>query len=156
MSEAHQSESTTPVETAPSVSKSQLVRDLIVFQFKLFIDGLRDVILIPVSFVAGILSLLKPGKDAGSEFYEVVAFGKQTERSINLFEASERMQTSSDNDQIPELDGLVSDVESYMRDQYDKGQFDGVRNRLQGLIDTIDGRVRARKPTDSDRDESSS
>ncbi|MEM6818804.1 MAG: hypothetical protein AAF578_08425 [Pseudomonadota bacterium] len=153
MSEAQKTESTAPVETAPSVSKGQLVRDLIVFQFKLFIDGLRDVILIPVSLVAGILSLLKPGRDAGAEFYEVVTFGKQTERSINLFEAADRMQTSSDNDQIPELDGLVSDVENYMRDQYDKGQFDGVRNRLQGLIDTIDGKVRARKPADSDKDE---
>lgn len=131
----------------PRVTKSQLIRDLIVFQVKLFVDGLRDVVLIPVSFVAGIISLVRTGNEAGSEFYEVVAFGRQTERSINLFEAADRIETSSDEGDIPELDGLVGDVERYVRDRYEQGQFDQLRQRLQGVIDTLDSRKR-----DSDSD----
>ncbi|MEL7312089.1 MAG: hypothetical protein AAFN07_11295, partial [Pseudomonadota bacterium] len=116
MSEPIESDSEV-IETPPTadVSKSQLIRDLVVFQIKLFIDGLRDVILIPVSFGAAILSLLKAGDKAGSEFYEVVAFGRQTEKSINLFEAADRIGTTADQDDIPELDGLVEDVESYVK-----------------------------------------
>ncbi|MEL7025401.1 MAG: hypothetical protein AAGL69_16825 [Pseudomonadota bacterium] len=134
---------------AVEVSKSQLIRDLVVFQIKLFVDGLRDVILIPVSFGAAILSLLKTGDKAGSEFYEVVAFGRQTEKSINLFEAADRIATTADAEAIPELDGLVEDVESYMKTQYEDGKFDQVRDRLQRMMDSLDKRQRSENSKDS-------
>lgn len=131
--------------SAPTVfvSKSVLLRDVIVFQVKLFIDGLRDLILVPVSLVAALLSLMKSGHAAGSEFYEVVSFGRKTERSINLFEAAERLHRSDDDTPIPDLDDLVGDIEDYLRSQVEDGKLDAVKAHLQGLSESLNDRKAA-------------
>ena len=65
-----------------------LVRDIAVLQAKLLVDGLRDLILVPASLVAGIASLMS-GNDGkpGTQFYHLLGVGKQSERWINLFGA---------------------------------------------------------------------
>ena len=45
-----------------------LIRDIAVLQVKLIFDGLRDFILVPVSLIAGIISLVRAGDPAGNEF----------------------------------------------------------------------------------------
>ena len=65
-----------------------LIRDIAVLQVKLVVDGLRDLILVPASLIAGIVSLSKTrGGEPGPEFYSLVSVGKQSERWINLFGA---------------------------------------------------------------------
>lgn len=77
-------ESTTLVdEYTQSPADRHLVRDFIIFQVKLILDGLKDVILGPVSFVAFLISLVT-GNQA---FYEILERGHDVERSINLFGA---------------------------------------------------------------------
>ena len=49
-----------------------LIRDIAVFQFKLFVDGVRDLVLVPVSLVLGLVSLLKGGDRVGTEFYDLL------------------------------------------------------------------------------------
>ena len=134
--------STSEPESLPlaPISKSTLIRDAVVFQVKLLVDGFRDVVLIPVSLAATVISLLKPGSDAGTEFYEVVAFGRQTERSINLFRAADRLKTEGDGQTMPDLDGLVDDVEHYLRGEYASERFSGARDRLRKVIDSFEGR----------------
>jgi hypothetical protein len=67
-----------------------LLRDLGVFQLKLVVDGLRDLILVPTSLIAGIVSRAKgEGGRPGLQFYHLLGFGQQTERWINLFGAVE-------------------------------------------------------------------
>lgn len=65
-----------------------LLRDVAVFQFKLIVDGLRDLALVPVSLFAGLLSLVS-GKDGtpNSQFYDLLEMGKQSEEWIDLFGA---------------------------------------------------------------------
>ena len=55
-----------------------LIRDVAVLQVKLIVDGLRDLILVPTSLIAGIVSLskTKDGKP-GPEFYSLVSAGKR-------------------------------------------------------------------------------
>ena len=53
-------EAADPAETT-SVSRLQLIWDVFVFQFKLIADGLRDVLLSPVSIISAVLGLLTGG-----------------------------------------------------------------------------------------------
>ena len=71
-----------------------LLRDVGVLQVKLIIDGFRDLLLVPASLIAGLISLVNTqnGKP-GSEFYELVSVGRQSERWINLFGAADRRGT---------------------------------------------------------------
>ena len=57
-----------------------LIRDLFVFQAKLLVDGLRDLLLVPASFVAGIWSLVSSDNGRpGPQFYQLISLGKQSE-----------------------------------------------------------------------------
>ena len=127
-----------PTETASDDStveatKSDLIRDAVVFQIKLIVDGIRDFVLIPVSLIASILSLVRPGDKPGSEFYEVVAFGRRTEKMINLFGAADRLGRDVD-DSGPDLDSLVSDVENYVRKEAQSERFEAARDRIERAL----------------------
>jgi hypothetical protein len=102
-----------------------LIRDIAVLQVKLLVDGARDLILVPASLIAGIVSLAKSrdGKP-GPEFYMLIGVGKQSERWINLFGAlknapPEVMEQNSFGD--ADMDQIVSRVESFVVDEYKRG-----------------------------------
>ena len=88
-------------------------RDVVVFQLKLLVDGLRDVLISPVSIMAALVDLLVPGDDGGKRFYSVVRFGRRTEEWINLFGA-----TGPHNPAAPPtgLDVLFEQLEERLRD----------------------------------------
>ena len=65
--------------------RGRFLRDALVFQGKLALDGLRDLILLPVALAATGIDLIKRKEAPGGRFYDVVHFGKQTEQWINLF-----------------------------------------------------------------------
>jgi len=125
-----------------------LVRDIAVLQVKLVVDGLRDFILVPVSLIAGIMSLFKMGEKSESEFYNLLRIGRKSERWINLFGAAERMPPPADErDHFPEedIDALVGRVESFVVDEYKKG---GVtrqaKDHLDQLLDSVNRRRRGK------------
>jgi hypothetical protein len=99
-------------------ARFQLARDAAVLQVKLVADGLRDAALIPVSFIAAIIGLIRGGDDADREFRQVIRLGKRSERWINLFGHHRSL--------VPDhpagsLDSLIDKVEEVVRDQYRKG-----------------------------------
>jgi hypothetical protein len=77
-------------------SRMQLIWDVIVFQFKLMLDGLRDVVLIPVSITAAILGLIIGGSKPGQYFEQVLKLGRRTEFWLNLFGHRRHSGTSDD------------------------------------------------------------
>ena len=102
-----------------------LIRDTGVLQVKLLIDGLRDLILLPASLIAGIISLLasKDGKP-GPQFYQLIALGKQSEGWINLFGALRNAPKDVDtgvNFGTADIDDIVSRVETFVVDEYQRG-----------------------------------
>lgn len=119
-----------------------LIRDIAVLQVKLVVDGLRDVILVPASLVAGIISVSKT-KDGvpGTEFYRLIDAGRQSEHWINLFGAyknapPEVVERNHFGD--ADIDDIVSRVESFVVDEYKRG---GVtvqaRDRMHKAMDAL-------------------
>lgn len=94
-------------------SRFPVLRDVIVFQFKLFVDGLRDLLISPVSLLAALIDLLVPGDDGGKRFYAVVRYGRRTEEWINLFGA-----TGPDDpaQETHGMDVILADLEEVVRD----------------------------------------
>ena len=124
-----------PAET-PESERWTLIRDAAVLQFKLIVDGLRDFLLVPASLIAAIVSLAKT-KDGrpGPQFYQLLAFGKQTEQGINLFGAIKHAPDEiSHGDSFSEMniDQLVLRVESFVVDEYKRG---GMTTQAKEQID---------------------
>ncbi len=113
-----------------------LLRDTAVLQVKLIVDGLRDFLLVPASLIAAIVSLISgEGGKPGPQFYRVVAFGKRTERWIDLFGAAKNSPESAMEAEFgnePNIDALVSRMESFVVDEYKRG---GVTKQAKDHID---------------------
>jgi len=79
-----------------STSKAVLIRDLLIFQLKLALDGVKDLVLSPISIGAAALDIVSPGPRPGHRFYGVMTLGERFDRWLNLFGASEHADASDD------------------------------------------------------------
>jgi hypothetical protein len=125
-----------------------LIRDLFVFQAKLLVDGLRDLLLVPASLVAGVWSLVSGDKDRpGPQFYQLISLGKQSELWIDLFKAYEHAPEDVRREHefaASNLDKLVDRLESFVVDEYERG---GVTAQAKERIDkALDAIQRSRTP----------
>jgi hypothetical protein len=133
--------------------RRQLLKDLLVLQVKLFVDGLRDLLLVPASIGAAIVSLVQPGSKPGPQFYQLLQLGRRSERWINLFAAAGREREGGDNRADPDrelratvpadIDALVNRVESFIVAEYAKGGITGqARQRLDRALESLRARRR--------------
>ena len=71
----------------PSIpSRAALVRDLLIFHLKLWMDGLKDIVLVPVSLVAAGVDFVFRTR----LFYRVLRMGERYDLWLNLFGAAQR------------------------------------------------------------------
>lgn len=122
-----------------------LIRDVAVFQVKLVVDGIRDVILVPVSLIAGMISLLSgPTGKNGMKFYQLLGFGKHTEEWINLFGAEQNLPDKVEQPFAEaSLDELVGKFESYLVDEVQRGGVTAqAKDRLDRLVDALQRKKR--------------
>src|SRR5678815_5566671 len=100
----------------------ELIRDVLVLQLKLAVDAVRDLILSPVSLVAGVVDLLTGGERPGRFFYSVLIAGRRTEEIINLFGEADRVMPRSAGDSSADaasIDSLVTRLEKMIVEQYE-------------------------------------
>ena len=96
-------------------SRSKLVYRVILFQFKLAADGIRDLLLSPLSIIAGILGILFSSNDPHYYLNKLLKTGQASDRWINLFDTEHpRKQTNSRDT----LDGLARRFEEVVRKDY--------------------------------------
>jgi len=114
----HASRGGSAAPAADRLPRTIILRDVVVFQVKLFFDGLRDLLLVPVSLVAAVVDVLAPGKNTGQHFYEVVRFGRRTERWIGLFSAADHLDDRPHEPMPDTIDDIVARVEGKLRDEY--------------------------------------
>ena len=101
-----------------------LIRDVGLLQVKLIVDGFRDLLLVPASLVAGIISVFSSEPEEQTAFYRVVCIGKQSEKWINLFSAYDNAPQSLKDEYEFEragIDDLVNKVETFVVNEYQSG-----------------------------------
>ena len=86
-----------PGEASPSLAnrsgpsdsseRSKFLREALVLQFKLILEGLKDVLLGPVSLVAVAIDLISRPPIERRLFYRVLRTGQRLERFLNLYGA---------------------------------------------------------------------
>ena len=106
----------------------QTFKDVLLFQGKLLLDGLRDLLLSPVSIIAALTDLIVPGDDKGRRFYSVVRFGRRTESWINLFGAADRHDPDKE---MQGVDAVADELEALIRDPHRRGE---AREKANALL----------------------
>jgi hypothetical protein len=74
-------------ERGSSDERWQFWRDVAVFQLKMLLDNVRDLVLMPVSLVAALLDLILKGEREGARFYKVLRWGSHSEEVIDVYSA---------------------------------------------------------------------
>ncbi len=137
------------IEEQDGPDRWTLIRDLAVFQVKLLFDGFRDLLLLPISFIAGIVSLVGGGEKPGPEFYDLLRIGRRSERWINLFGAAERYHGPASDDEsfaVEDIDNMVSRVEAYVVDEYKSGGVTAqAKDRLDNALDLLHKKTRRQR-----------
>lgn len=121
-----------------------LIRDVLVFQVKLAVDGFRDLVLMPISLGAAVMDLLGVGRRPGRQFYDLLSIGRRTEHWINLFGATEHARGLPVAPQ-PGIDTLVHRIEGLVVEEYERGGIttsakEAVDRALDALSDKRPGR----------------
>ncbi len=132
----------------PVPNRWQVLRDTIAFQFKLLMDGARDVLLSPISIGAAIFGLIFSPDNPGVYFNRLIKFGRKTDAWINLFGASHydpNSETRDSNDidskdkarntkKDISSDAYVKKLENLLIAEYNKG---GLIKDLKEGTDTL-------------------
>jgi hypothetical protein len=84
------------VTTPPELPKRVLIRDLLIFQLKLWMDGLKDLLLAPLSVGAGVIDILRGPNKNGYRLYSVLRFGEKYDLWLNLFGAAREAERSGE------------------------------------------------------------
>lgn len=130
-----------PQERDVHTSRLQLIWDVVMFQFKLVFDGVRDILLSPLSIAAGVLGLFAGGDDPARFFRRLLYLGHRTEVWINLF-GRHRRGTS---DQM--VDGLRERV---FTEAVANPWLSRTGSRLNDKLDRVNAARRPADPPSSD------
>ncbi len=139
----------------PQRNRTQVARDMFVFQAKLFVDGIKDIMLSPLAFIAALAGIFL-GRDPGVPLYKLLRFGKRAETWIDLFSAgyatnSEKNSPPKNGDETPtksestriDFDSLIGTLESSLTDPKARAR---VSEKSREQIDAIARFLRREDP----------
>ena len=141
-------EEKSPPDSEPDAPNHwQLLWDVLGFQLKLAMDGLRDVMLSPISIGMALYGLVAHPHDPGMYFNRLLKFGRRTDVWINLFGASEHYQ----DENVPTSDAYIKKLEDLLVSEYQKG---GLVRNLRDRTDGLFARLNQQKTQQKDQDDS--
>mgnify|MGYP000193007412 CR=1 FL=1 len=97
---------------------ARVLRDVLVFQFKLVVDGLKDLGLAQVALGAAMIDLVRRDGTPGRRFYAVVRLSDRFDRWLDLHEPLARIPDDAPEYAPParrSVDDLIDGVESSAR-----------------------------------------
>jgi hypothetical protein len=95
-----------------------IIRDLVIFQIKLLLDGFKDIVASPIAIGAAALDILAPTAKRGERFYKVLHAGERFDQWLNLFGASKQATEHEEGlfgASRAGADSLLGKLEQYVR-----------------------------------------
>ena len=127
------------------------LRQLLVFQVKLYVDALRDLLMSPLSIILFIADQVQGNKGDETLFESLLQFGRKTEKAINLFN-----QHDATAEDIRGIDSLITQVEEGLRREYSDGSVSGsTRDTLEKALSKLRERLGQVAGTAENRDRDS-
>jgi hypothetical protein len=123
----------------PVQGRWQLAKDAVIFQVKLGLDAVRDLLLSPVSIVLAIWDVLKGHTQEQSYFYRLMQFGHKTDKWLSLFasplDKKDEQIISGENTENYNVDQLLNKIESVLKAQHKQG---GVASTKASIVKYLD------------------
>jgi hypothetical protein len=115
----------------PRGGRWEFLRDVVIFQIKVGLEALRDLVLFPVSVLAAVGDLISGSLGPDNAFHRVLEVGRRSDRWLNLFGEHDRKDADEAAD-AQTIDAMLGEVERLLVDQYEQG---GVTATAKSAID---------------------
>lgn len=130
-------------ERVSRLRRRALLREAVVFQGKLLVDALKDLVLSPLSLIAVVFDLAEPPRRGQGRFAGVMEIGRGLERRIDLFGRAGHVEPQ---DAEWTMDDLVARFESSLREQTEaSGTREAARKALEETLAGLRGSGRDRE-----------
>jgi hypothetical protein len=144
-------DSVSPSSPPSSSERWRFLRDVMVFQLKLFLDNLRDFALIPISIIAALIDLVYKGEREGALFYKVLRWGAHSEQVIDVYSAIEDHPGNLKVNPAYTVDAVVARLEGVVVRECEKGGTAGsIKAAMDRAIDQLHRETK--EPGDRARD----
>lgn len=129
-------------ETEEQNPRTELVRDTVVLQLKLIVDGLRDLALMPLCLFAAIFGLIKHSERPGRYMYRLLSYGKLSERWIGLFDDAAKDKMAPLKYEGNNFDDLLMKTQTAFESKYiDPEKKDLLVKKMNDALNEINGKL---------------
>jgi len=97
----------------------KFIRDVAVFQFKLFLNNVHNFVQIPLTLVVAAIDLVFKTQPEGARFYKLLEHGRTIDESIDIYSVIAHRERSLNTDYT--VDNVVSKLEGVIVGEYQKG-----------------------------------
>lgn len=141
--------STGPLAVKPGKNENDhwtFLRDVLVFQLKMFFSNVRDFALMPVSLIVAVIDLIFKGKRQGALFYRVLRWAAHSEEMIDVYSAIKSQERPEVNPKYT-VDAVIARLEGVLVRECEKGgTAASVKTAMDRAINQI--QTEASKPRD--------
>lgn len=102
-------------------SRASLIREALVFQLKLALDGLKDIVLVPFVFIALGLDIWRPSAQHGANLRRVFRMGHRFDQFLDLYKGGRGPSELPPAD-AGGFDTHLDGVEKLLRDELKNGE----------------------------------
>ena len=101
-----------PTSTEDASARKKIIRDVLIFQAKLWLEGFKDIVLMPLSLGAALIDLVFRRTGNRDTLYAVMRMGDRFERWVHLYAALEKTEGMERKDGVQgdSLDDLLNDA----------------------------------------------
>ena len=125
----------------------KFLRDVLVFELKMFLDNVRDFALMPISLVAALIDLIFKGERQGTLFYQVLRWGAHSEEVINVYSAIDAHWRPAVNPKYT-VDAVIARLEGVLVRECEKG---GTAASIKTAMDRAIGQIQTEAGGSRDR-----
>lgn len=125
-----------PDHNADPHARWRFIRDVGVFQLKLFLNNIHNFVQIPITLAVAAVDLIFKGKTEGERFYKVVEYGRTIDDAIDIYSAIGHRERPLNTEYT--VDALVARLETVVVREYEKGgTAASVRAALDRALDHV-------------------
>ena len=124
----------------------KFIRDVAVFQFKLFLNNVHNFFQIPLTLVVALVDLVFKTNPEGARFYKLLEYGRTIDDSIDIYSVIAHREKSLSADYT--VDNVVSKLEGVIVREYQKG---GTAASVRAAVDRAIDEMQAKAGEGKDK-----
>lgn len=134
-----------PVSNIDPHARWKFLRDVAVFQFKLFLNNMHNFFQVPLVLVIALIDVIFKTDPEGARFYKTLEYGRMIDDSIDIYSVIAHREKAMNHDYT--VDNVISRVEGAIVREYQKG---GTAASMKSAVDKVIDEMQAR--TDAGKD----